>query len=176
MILQKKFLSKIDSVGFLLSLICAIHCMVFPILLVILPLLGLNFLLNATAEKAFVLGSVVLAGFSLFWGFRYHHNKKALFVYGFGAILLLCATFFMGHGHSHAGEQVGISQNANFTHHVGAELQDRPQGKPLSLFLLVLGGVSIAISHLMNKRLCHTCPSHHFTGEITESKVNNLSV
>lgn len=175
--MQKKLLYKIDSIGFLLSLICAIHCLIFPILLIVLPLIGLNFLLNQTAEKVFVLGSVLVAGFSLFWGYRYHKNTKGLKFYFVGAFLLLMATFVMGHSHEHADDH-------NHQHEIAIEsansqnidLKNRPQGNKWSLLFLITGGVCIALSHYYNKRLCKSCPTHRALSKMSEGEAENLSV
>ena len=95
--MNKKFHGWIDNIGFSLSMLCAIHCLFFPILLIVLPLFGMVFLLDATAERAFVVGSVLMAAISLFWGFRVHKKWQALLLYFVGATLLLFATFFMPH-------------------------------------------------------------------------------
>lgn len=64
--------SWLDSVGAAVSIACAIQCTVFPLLIGILPLLGLGFLAGDRVEKSFLITSIVLAvgGFSR--GFRYH--------------------------------------------------------------------------------------------------------
>ena len=156
LVMNKKLHHWLDNMGFSLSMLCAIHCLFFPILFIVLPLLGMSIFLNATAEKFFVIGSVAMAAFSLFWGFRIHKNKTALFVYLAGAIMLLTATFFMKHNHAH-------SDHHEETEHVGAleeHEESHPQNNPYSLVLLVLGGVGIASSHLLNKKLCKSCHAH----------------
>ena len=165
--MKKKALSWLDNIGFFLSMLCAIHCLFFPIFLVILPLLGMVFLLNETAEKAFVIGSVLMAAFSLIWGYSMHKKKIPLLVYLAGASMLLTATFLLSHSHAH----VEVHQESEHVHeHETAHqesIQNRPQGNPLSLLLLVLGGVSIASSHYLNKKMCSSCPAHRSLPEVS---------
>jgi len=66
--------SWIDSLGTTVSIACAIQCSVFPLLVGVLPLLGVGFLLGEGVEKIFVATSVILAVSSFTWGFRYHRR------------------------------------------------------------------------------------------------------
>lgn len=176
--MNKKMHAWLDNMGFSLSMLCAIHCLFFPILLVILPLMGMGLLLNATAEKAFVIGSVAMAALSLCWGFKIHKQWKALLLYLVGAIMLLSATFLMQHSHKHSDEHheehtasVEDHSKAHHEEHANEHHEEhavsakdhsdhRPQNNPYSLALLILGGVGIASSHLLNKKLCKSCHAH----------------
>ncbi len=119
-------------------MICAVHCMALPLLLAILPAIGLGFLLNESLEKGFVIVSVLVAGLSLLWGIRLHGRWRAIPVYVLGATLLLLAMFVLGHEHH------------GHDHHV--------QQNPLALAILLIGAVSMATSHLINRKLCKACP------------------
>lgn len=154
--MNKKFHGWIDNIGFSLSMLCAIHCLFFPILWVVLPLIGSAFLLDATAERAFVVGSVLMAAISLCWGFRVHKKWQALLLYLVGATLLLIATFFMPHNHQHKSKV----NEQEYTFSTKKLMDQRPQSNPLGLIMLVAGGVAIAGSHLLNKKMCKSCAAH----------------
>ncbi len=167
--MKKSTLHILDNIGFSLSTLCAIHCLIFPVLLIVLPLIGMAFFLNATAEKVFVVGSVILAALSIFYGFRHHKSWKPFLLYFVSAIFLLTATFFMEHNHTHSDD---IAHGAD-AHHTAAHdehdhadhdhhhpMDHRPQGNPLSLVVVVLGGLGIAFSHYFNRRLYKTCTDH----------------
>ena len=77
---------RIDRVGAGMSFACAIHCVLMPFVIGVLPLLGLGFLADHKAEAIFVSFSVLLALASLCWGYR-SHGKSHLF-----AILFLSAS------------------------------------------------------------------------------------
>ena len=70
------FFPALDTVGATASLMCAIHCLAMPVLLVVLPTLGLGFLLNESLERGFVIGSVVLAVANTCWGFEFTANPE----------------------------------------------------------------------------------------------------
>lgn len=85
--------SWIDSVGATVSIACAIQCSVFPLLVGLLPLLGLGFLLGDGIEKIFVATSMVIAVSSFTWGFRYH-RRFHVFVFLVSALALISAGRF----------------------------------------------------------------------------------
>ena len=113
---MRKYFSQgfVDNTGACLSFACAIHCMAMPLLVTILPLIGLGFLANESAELVLITGAIGLAIGSLAWGIRHHRSWRAFLVllvalvfiatartavegtfevvfYSFGAILLASA-------------------------------------------------------------------------------------
>jgi hypothetical protein len=163
--MKKSTLHILDNIGFSLSTLCAIHCLIFPFLLILLPLVGMAFFLNATAEKVFVVGSVLLAALSLYYGFRHHKSWKPFALYLVSATFLLTATFFMEHSHAHSDNHLVANAQAeahkNHDHdHEEPSKENRPQGHPLTLAIVVLGGIGIAFSHYFNRRLYRTCTDH----------------
>ena len=69
-----------DTTGAYLSVACAIHCLAMPLLVAVLPLIGLGFLANERAELFLILGAIGLAVGSLAWGIRNHRSWRALLI------------------------------------------------------------------------------------------------
>jgi hypothetical protein len=80
--------SWVDSLGASVSIACAIQCTLFPLLIGVLPLVGLGFLAGDGVEKVFLVTSVILAVGSLSWGFRRHKNLY-VFLFLIGGLLLI---------------------------------------------------------------------------------------
>ena len=57
-----------DTTGACLSVACAVHCLAMPLLVAVLPLIGLGFLANESAELVLILVAIGLAVGSLAWG------------------------------------------------------------------------------------------------------------
>ena len=70
----------VDTTGACLSVACAIHCLAMPLLVALLPLIGLGFLATERAELVFISGAIVLAIGSLAWGVRHHRRWRALLI------------------------------------------------------------------------------------------------
>ena len=80
----------VDQLGAGLSVACALHCMFSPVLVAVLPMLGLGFLVDEMAEVVLLSLAVILAVGSLCWGFRLHKSIRVFFPLG-AAVLLIAA-------------------------------------------------------------------------------------
>lgn len=81
-----------------LSLACAVHCALTPLLVGILPLLGLSFLSEERTEAWLVGAVVVLATGSALWGFKRHGALRAVMAFA-GAVGLLLMGRWLGDEH-----------------------------------------------------------------------------
>jgi ABC-type Mn2+/Zn2+ transport system ATPase subunit len=79
----------VDQLGAGLSLACAAHCMATPLLLSLLPFVGLGFLADESVETLLLGTSLVLAVGSLCWGFRIHHQRRTLLLLGAALLLIV---------------------------------------------------------------------------------------
>src|SRR3954468_15112618 len=68
----------LDRLGATGSLVCAIHCAILPLLIVMLPSLGIATWLGDGFERGFVTFATLLGLFTLAWGYRRHRVVRAL--------------------------------------------------------------------------------------------------
>jgi hypothetical protein len=116
----------LDRVGATASFLCAIHCVSLPLVVAILPALGLGFLASHGFERAFVACAAALALGSLAAGFR-HHRRWRAFAVLLPGLALMCA---------------GLVADA--------------AAQPLLHAVLVgTGGLLVAGAHVANLRLGH---------------------
>jgi len=120
----------LDKTGATASLLCALHCALMPFLFSVLPVIGMGFLASEVFEWILFGTSALLGTFSLCLGFKKHRNRKALLVLSLGLCLLAAGR--MTHEHT---------IDANY-------------GQAI---LMVLGGLIVSTSHLLNYRLCQNC-------------------
>ena len=120
----------IDKVGMFSSATCAVHCILLPFLITILPLYGLSFIVDESFEIGMLLVSIVLAILSLCLGYKTHKNKNMFFLFSAGISLLLLGRYAHENGW-------GLS----------------------SLIILFIGGLLISSSHFINNKLCKSCNS-----------------
>jgi hypothetical protein len=120
--------ARLDRVGATASLACAIHCALMPLVITLLPLVGLSFLADERIEWALVGSSAVLGISSLCLGRREHGSRRALAVLSVGLALLVLGRMM---------EQL----------HIGV----------WGVIIVVLGGVTVAGAHFLNRRLCQAC-------------------
>lgn len=79
--------SLLDKAGIALTSLCAVHCILLPVLLPVIPLLGASFLADESFERAALFLTMVLGFVALFSGFHRYHRKLypfySLFLGGF---------------------------------------------------------------------------------------------
>ena len=83
----------VESLGMSGAALCAIHCALLPVALVLLPVLGLGFLSSPGFEIGFVLFATTLAIASLWHGYRHHRAYHAFLWLVPGLVLLWCGVF-----------------------------------------------------------------------------------
>ena len=80
-----------EQITVFLSLVCAVHCIITPLLVILLPVAGAYFEQYHWIEYI-ILGSVfVLGTSSILHGYKNHHQNKIPAYVFFGGLVLLCA-------------------------------------------------------------------------------------
>lgn len=134
---------KLDRAGAVASFLCAIHCALMPLVVTLLPLLGLSFLASEPVEWALLAASATLGSWSLCLGFRQHRSRRVFMILGVALALLVAGRIF--HQPHFYGFHVG--EHHSHERHFGA----------WGPILMVLGGLTMMSAHLLNHRLCHAC-------------------
>ena|SRR5258708_28245632 len=121
-------LNRWDRAGVLVSGACAVHCTLLPLLMAMVPVLGLGRLLDERVEWFFIVSTGlvgVTAHLRAYWRDHRHIAPGLIFVAGFSFVL---------------GERLFLESSR------------------LGPFAVGLGGVLAAASHWANLRLCRCCP------------------
>lgn len=114
-----------DRVGATASLLCAIHCALLPLVIGLLPLIGLEILADPGVEFAFVLCACVLASLTIVHAWWGHRDPRALRLLLPGVALLLL------------GQAVGHGSSLEWLH----------------AGLMACGGTLVASAHIVNLRM-----------------------
>lgn len=137
-----KKLSRLDMIGLSASTICAIHCALMPFVIVMLPLIGLEFVSSVFFEITLIAVSVIIGSITLKDGFFKHHGSVvpfSLFIFGL-AIILFGHVLIDDHNHGH-GVEHGITY-----------------------FITVpTGALLIGLAHFLNIKKVKSCKVKHKT-------------
>ena len=134
-----KFQQISDKAAVGLSFLCVVHCLFFPILLIVLPPLSGLFALDDEVFHLWLLFAVVpISSIALAMGYV-HHRSGRVFLIGALGLMLLIFTAFLGH---------------EFL------------GKYGEVVLTMMGSSIIAVGHIRNYRLGRQekCPAPHNKG------------
>ncbi|MBB6502962.1 MerC domain-containing protein [Pedobacter cryoconitis] len=91
-----KIAMQLDRLGMTASTLCAIHCVLVPVFITTLPLLGLEFLSNEWVEISMIIVSVILGTVSLSLSYRKQHRKLLPFFVLFAGFALIASGHFSG--------------------------------------------------------------------------------
>ena len=83
---------RLDKLGVVASLACAIHCAVLPVIFTTLPLLGLEFLSNIWFEIGMLSFSLCVGAYTLLLSYPKHQKVSPI-------ILLITGFLCIGTGH-----------------------------------------------------------------------------
>jgi hypothetical protein len=139
------WLARLDIAGSVLSTLCAIHCLVMPLIAVALPLWGFAILGSREWEQVTSIAMVVLATVCLWQGCRRHGRWWLFAILAGGAAVVLCIQFLW----PVAAECAEICCTVR---------TDRTEA-----VWMFGGGLTIATAHLLNlhygrKCHCRLCP------------------
>ena len=126
-----------DKFAIGLSLICAVHCLALPLLLIILPSIIALQLDNEVFHTLIIITVLPVSIFALTLGYK-QHKSNWLLMLGFTGLLLLVIAVILG---------------------------EETTGEFGEKLLTVLGASLVAAGHLWNFRLCQqlaycACPKH----------------
>lgn len=80
-----------EQITIFLSLLCTIHCILTPVLLIFLPVVGAYFVEYHWLETIIIASVFVLGTSSILHGYKeHHHNKMPAYIF-FGGLMLMSA-------------------------------------------------------------------------------------
>jgi MerC mercury resistance protein len=117
----------LDRIGTVLSMTCALHCLLTPVLVASVSLGALSWLAGEGTEATLLAAATALAAVVLGWGWRAHRRLESLGLFAVALMLVGAGRFLV------------------------PEAAETP--------MVVAGGLSIALAHVVNARLCRSCAS-----------------
>lgn len=79
-----------DALGVTVSIACAIHCAILPLVLSSLPLFGIDIIENIWFEYGMILLAFLVGSYSLYHGFKKHHHSWLPFIlFSLGMLFLV---------------------------------------------------------------------------------------
>lgn len=127
-------MTKLDRIGYISSILCALHCTVMPFILIAFPILSLSLFVSETFEWVFLSLSLLMGLTSLCFGYKKHKSFKAFPMLATGLVLIVIGRIM----HQHTVHQKEM--------HID-----------LYNIILFAGGILVALSHKINSMLCNTC-------------------
>ncbi len=116
-----------EQLSVFLSMACAIHCMLTPILVILMPMAGMYLEKYHWIEYVIILSVIILGSTSLYHGYKIHHHKiLPIALFAFGVLFMILGSIL----------HIYLLQNS-IIHHL----------------LTAFGGVFCGIAQFLNLRL-----------------------
>ena len=123
----------LDRFGMILSVICLIHCLITPLLLISLPILARYYLAHPMFHLMIALLIVPVGLMAFYSGYKHHRNKTVLLL-GIPGLFIIAAIPYLVHEmHYPIPEAI----------------------------VMTLGSVMMLSAHWINRKSCKTCKHHH---------------
>ncbi|WP_440874787.1 MerC domain-containing protein [Thalassotalea sp. PLHSN55] len=100
----------LDRLGITATSLCALHCILLPVILPALPLLGLSFLADHAWEHVFLLVTGILGSIAMFSGFKRYHRR----LYPFYLLMIGLVVYWLKHDFSEQVQPLMIVIGATF--------------------------------------------------------------
>lgn len=136
--------TMVDRIGMCASSFCAVHCLLMPFVLGILPMLSLSFLATNQFEWIMISIAGVIGSMGVITGFRVHTKYTAILLFAFGIFILV--TNRVVHASATGAPCCDL-------HTLPEETNNFP------ILLSVIGGGLVASSHVVNQYYCKQCSS-----------------
>ena len=121
------------KVGVWASIMCAIHCTILPLVMILLPTAGVYLFINETLEFILLGISLLFNITNVCFGYRQHKSNKAVAVFALGLFVFVVGRLMHNHSEDH---------KIHFD---------------LFNIFMIAGGLMIAASSLINDKLCSHC-------------------
>ncbi|MEM9025656.1 MAG: MerC domain-containing protein [Verrucomicrobiota bacterium] len=146
----------LDAVAISASLICAVHCLLTPLLVVLLPILTTTFWVSENFHLWMILFVIPTTGIAIFMGCRKHRDRVVFALSGLGLFALTGVAGYETFLHS--GDVVADAHCAACAAAAAAEPSELLSAPTM---VNLFGGMLLAGGHLRNFILCRSARCSH---------------
>ncbi len=144
----------LDSLAISMSVICAVHCLLTPLLLVLFPIVATTFWVHQDFHLWMLLFVLPTTSMAVFLGCRKHKDKFVMGLSSIGLALLFAVCIFESFFHAgsllqHSSECLKCTQGEMSDHFTITTLAN------------ILGGILLASAHIRNYLLCRSSNCTH---------------
>lgn len=150
----------IDHLAIGLAGLCAVHCLLTPILVIALPIVATSFFVHEDFHLWMILLVLPTTGFAIFMGCRKHKDK---WVAAFSAVGLSVLIFALLQERMEAHEYHEKVEHAAHCESCARDLAEEPVPMHAGAWFNTFGGLFLAGAHVRNFRLCrkNRCDHDH---------------
>ena len=163
-----KKLGWLDRFAIGATILCAVHCLLTPFLIVALPLIATSFFVHEDFHLWMLLMIVPTTGLAMFMGLRKHKDKLVASLSGLGLSILI---FALVQERAKVGEGVSVVDSGCSVECASCsrDIAKEPIPMHAGAWINTFGGLLIAGAHFRNFRLCRRRDCCDHDGSVAHS-------
>ena len=99
---------KLDALSMLISGLCMVHCVVLPLLVSTLPVMGIEVMENPWIELTTIVFALWVGGMAVIKGYRKYHRKSFIVWLFVAGMLVMASANAAGEGHEATMKTAGV--------------------------------------------------------------------
>jgi carbon starvation protein CstA len=151
----------LDHLAIGMAAVCAIHCLLTPILIIALPIIATSFFVHQDFHLWMIFLVLPTTVFAVFMGCRNHKDRVVLTLSAIGLSVLLFALIQERVLYASEGDAAVSSVDCEIC---SRDLSAEPIPMQASVWLNAIGGFFLASAHIRNFRLCRKSSCSHDHG------------
>jgi carbon starvation protein CstA len=144
--------SWLDHLAIGMAAVCAVHCLLTPLLLVALPIIATTFFVHEDFHVWMLFAVIPTTSFAVFMGCRKHKDRWVVALSAVGLSLLLAALVF---------ERLSAGASIEAAHCAACAGEVAGHSASLLPWINCFGGLFLASGHVRNFRLCRLADCQH---------------
>lgn len=148
----------LDQLAIGMAAVCAVHCLLTPILVIALPIIATSFFAHEDFHLWMLLLVLPTTSFAIFMGCRKH---KDIWVAAFSAIGLSILVFALVQERIHSANHADATTHAAHCESCSRDLSKEPIPMHAGAWFNTFGGLMLASAHVRNFRLCRRSRCEH---------------
>lgn len=150
----------LDHLAIGMAAVCAVHCLLTPILVIALPIIATSFFVHQDFHLWMIALVLPTTSFAVFIGCRKHKDR---WVAALSAIGLSILVFALVHERMHhaAHTEAPVAAATHSCESCSRNLSEEPIPMHAGAWFNTIGGLLLASAHLRNFRLCRKSRCEH---------------
>lgn len=148
----------LDHLAIGMAAVCAVHCLLTPILVIALPIIATSFFVHEDFHLWMILLVLPTTSFAIFMGCRKHKDR---WVAALSAIGLSILFFALMHERMHTAAHAEPTAHAAHCESCARDLSEEPIPMHAGAWFNTFGGLLLGSAHVRNFRLCRKSHCAH---------------
>lgn len=148
----------LDRLAIGMAAVCAVHCLLTPILVIALPIIATSFFVHEDFHLWMILFVLPTTSFAIFMGCRKHKDRWVAVLSAMGLSILV---FALVQERFHASAHAEVTDHIAHCESCSRDLSQQPLPMHAGAWFNTLGGLLLAGAHVRNFRLCRKSRCEH---------------